>query len=170
MSVCVVKWTMCDINCIWLFNLLVAVVLILLQQQQHVVGSTQEQQYQQRQQQLQHHKYISPYDGISSYAAAAAANYLRRSTLPHNVVKREIKNDKSTDFISYLNGKFNIDEEKKKINMYLRILRKYTYFTFTLYSLIAFFFYCFTLHLLHLMTIKSSFLKNYKIIYKMYKI
>ncbi|XP_065365303.1 putative uncharacterized protein DDB_G0282133 [Calliphora vicina] len=102
---------MCDINCIWLFNLLVAVVLILLQQQQHVVGSTQEQQYQQqRQQQLQHHKYISPYDGISSYAAAAAANYLRRSTLPHNVVKREIKNDKSTDFISFLND-FNMQDE-----------------------------------------------------------
>ncbi|XP_046801585.1 probable WRKY transcription factor protein 1 [Lucilia cuprina] len=104
---------MCDINCIWLFNLLVAVVLILLQQQQHVVGSKQVQQ--QQQQKLQQHNYISPYDGISSYAAAAAANYLRRtsslsSSQAHNVVKREIKHDKNTDFISYLND-FNMQDE-----------------------------------------------------------
>lgn len=95
---------MCDINYIWLFNLLAAVVLITLQQQQHVVGITQQHQQNQEQQLFQ--QQTSPYDGISSYAAAAAANYLHRSTLPHHMVKREIKNVKNTDFISYLNGKF----------------------------------------------------------------
>lgn len=86
-----------------------AVVLLILQQQQHVVVASKQQQGEQQQQLRQ---YASPYDGISSYAAANAANYLHRSTFSsaskprHNVVKREIKNNKNTDFISYLNGKY----------------------------------------------------------------
>lgn len=89
----IVKWTMCDINCIWLFNLLVAFVLIIQQQQHHAVATGLKQEQ-------------SPYADITSYASALATKYLHQHSWPKaNVVKREIKNDKNTDFITYLSGK-----------------------------------------------------------------
>ncbi|XP_073831304.1 uncharacterized protein [Musca autumnalis] len=110
---------MCDINCIWLFNLLVAFVLIIQQQQHHavVVGLKLEHKRQHQKQQEQHleqdqrHHQKSPYSDITSYATVLATKYLHQHSLPKaNVVKREIKNDKNTDFITYLSD-FNMQDE-----------------------------------------------------------
>lgn len=52
------------------------------------------------------HHQKSPYDDITSYASALATKYLHQHSLTkENLVKREIKNGKNTDFISYLSGK-----------------------------------------------------------------
>ncbi|XP_013097941.2 basic-leucine zipper transcription factor A [Stomoxys calcitrans] len=113
---------MCDINCIWLFNLLVAFVLIIQQQQHNVVvvadattNSLKDHHLQQQRhlQALPHgsKQQRSAYADITSYASASAAKYLHQHSLPKaNVVKREIRNDKNTDFISYLSD-FNMQDE-----------------------------------------------------------
>ncbi|XP_075156558.1 uncharacterized protein LOC142229863 [Haematobia irritans] len=104
---------MCDINCIWLFNLLVAFVLIIQQQQQHYVVASLKDHRQWHRQELQDGgKQRSPYSDITSYASTLASKYLHQHSLPKaNVVKREVHNDeRNTDFISYLSD-FNMQDE-----------------------------------------------------------